>query len=160
MGIEKWVNKIKDAAEQSKKDDADPKKRAEKSSKSAKRAFNWMQKGLEGYKKVSQASDDARDKTIELAKKAEPIAEKIDDAASDFADSAKKTFSEKMSAGKKAWAELQEKRAAAKEQNKTDKENKPSTGSSLIDLIAPALPDDKDQKKSAPKSKAAKQPKR
>lgn len=148
MGLKKFFENLKKKAEDHLKPETDPAKikaakkaAAEKTFKRTTSAIKWAKKGLETYndasKKVGDITDAAAEKTAQLAEAAKPIAEKIDNAASAAGEKAKVAFDvvkDKVvqgvdAAGKKI------------EETKQDNAKKPTTGSGLLDFIAPAVPE-------------------
>lgn len=162
MGMKDWLDKLKQKAEDHNKEETDPakiraaKKEAnERTMKRTAKAIELAQKGLKTYnnvsKKVGDITDAAAEKTAELAEKAKPAAEKIDGALEKAGHAASGAFNAVKNtvtggidaAGKKL------------DEAKKDNAGKPSSGSSLLDFIAPAIPENakpkKDDKKDAPK---------
>ena len=159
MGLKNFFEKLKKKAEDHLKEETDPAKikqakkaAAEKTFKRTTTVIKWAKKGMEGYndasKKVEQITDAAAEKTAELAEKAKPLAEKLDNATAAVGDKAKAAFDvvkEKVvqgvdAAGKKV------------EEVKQDNAKKPTTGSGLLDFIAPAVPETDATKPKPPKA--------
>jgi hypothetical protein len=148
MGLKKFLENLKKKAEDHLKEETDPAKikqqkkaNAEKTFKRTTTAIKWAKKGIETYNnvsdKVEKVTDAAAEKTAQLAEKAKPIAEKIDNAVSATGEKAKQAFNvvkDKVVEGTEA--------AGKKiDEVKQDNAKKPTTGSGLLDLIAPAVPD-------------------
>lgn len=164
MGLKKFLENLKKKAEDHLKPETDPAKikaakkaAAEKTFKRTTSVIKWAKKGIETYndasKKVEQITDAAAEKTADLAEKAKPIADKIDKAASTVGEKAKVAFDvvkDKVVQGVDA---------AGKKIEETREENakKPSTGSGLLDFIAPAVPET-DATKPKAKDEAPKEP--
>ena len=164
MGLKNFFEKLKKKAEDHLKEETDPakikqqkKENAEKTFKRTTFAIKWAKKGIETYndasKKVEKITDAAAEKTAALAEKAKPLAEKVDNAAAAVGEKAKVAFDvvkDKVvqgadAAGKKI------------EEVKQDNAKKPTTGSGLLDLIAPAVPET-DATKPKTKNEAPKAP--
>jgi len=162
MGLKDMLNGLKKKAEDYLKEETDPakiraaKKEAnEKKMKRTAAGIKLAQKGLETYntvaKKVEEVTDAAAGTTAKLAEKAAPIAEKVDQLAGgaiDGAVEAFKTVKDKVVEGGVAAGEKID-------EMKKDAEKKPSTGSSLLDILAPAVPNTdatKPKKPEAPKA--------
>lgn len=158
MGLKNFLDKLKKKAEGHLKEETDPAKiraaKKEANERKMKRTASLIkgaQKGLEVYnnvaKKVEDMTDAAAEKTAELAEKAKPLADKVDSAAGAVGDKASKVFKSvkdsvvdgASAAGAKV-GELREESA-----------KKPSTGSGLLDLLAPAIPETEATKPKAPK---------
>jgi len=129
-----WLDSLKKAAEDKLKKAEDPdaqkeakKENARKQATRAIKAIGLAKKGVDQYNEVSKKVDgittDAANKIIDLAEKAKPLAEKVDDAASSLLKKAKGLFQK------------------AAEKTRQDNIAKPSTGSGIIDLPAPAVPE-------------------
>ena len=168
MGMKDWLNNVKKKAEDYLKEETDPAKiRAEKKAANERKmkrtaaAIKLAQKGNQIYNdvsdKVEKVTDAAATKTVELVEKAKPLVEKVDQVAGVVGDTATGAFNvakEKVvdgviAAGGKI-GEIRE-----------DNAKKPSTGSGLLDLLAPAVPstDATKPKTEAPEApKAAKPP--
>lgn len=163
MGMKDWLDKLKKKAEDVTKEETDPakikqqkKEAAEKTFKRTTSAIKLAKKGLEVYndvsKKAGEITDAAAEKTAELAEKAKPIAEKIDNATAKAGEAAKGAFDavkDKVAGGVDAANQKLE-------EAKKDAAKKPSTGSGLLDLIAPAVPEtDATKPKEPPKTPPA-----
>ncbi len=144
MGMFKnWLDKAQKEAKEKLEKAADPaeqkkqkKEEAEKTFKRASGAMKLAKKGLEVYndtaKKVDGIKKDATEKTIDLAEKLKPVADKVDAKTDGLAEKAKGAFGsikEKISG----------KGSAQKEQ--APKPPKPTTGSGLLDILSPAVPE-------------------
>jgi len=167
MGMKDWLDKIKKTADERHHEETDPakiraaKKAAnERTMKRTAKAIELAQKGLKTYnnvsKKVGDITDAVTDKAAELAESAKPAAEKIDQVASKVGEAASGAFKavkDKVVDGAEAAGD---KLDEVKKENAT----KPSTGSSLLDFIAPAVPetDATKPKHEAPKKDAPKPP--
>jgi hypothetical protein len=166
MGMKDWLDKIKQKVEDRKKEESDPaivrKKKKEANEKNFRRmttAIKWAKQGMEGYntvsKKAGEITDAAAEKAGDLAEKAKPIAEKIDNAAAAVGETAKGAFEavkDKVAGGVDA---ANKKLDEARE----DSAKKPSTGSSLLDFIAPAVPETDATKPKDPQLKPPAPPK-
>ncbi len=162
MGLKKFFDNLKKKAEDHLKEETDPAKikqakkaAAEKTFKRTTTAIKWAKKGIETYndvsKKVEKVTDAAAEKTAELAEKAKPLADKLDKAANAAGEKAMHAFEvvkDKVVEGSEA--------AGKKiEEVKQDNAKKPSTGSGILDFIAPAVPETdatKPKAKEPPKS--------
>jgi hypothetical protein len=164
MGLKKFLENLKKKAEDHLKEETDPAKirqakkaAAEKTFKRTTTVIKWAKKGMETYNDVSQkvekVTDAAAEKTANLAEKAKPIADKIDNVAGAVGEKAKQAFDvvkDKVvqgvdAAGKKI------------EETREESAKKPSTGSGLLDFIAPAVPET-DATKPKAKDEAPKEP--
>ena len=162
MGMKDWLDGIKKKVDERHHEETDPakiraakKEQNERNMKRAAKAMQLAQKGLKTYnevsKKAGEITDAVADKTADLAEKAKPIAGKIDEVAGKVGDAASGAFKavkDKVVDGAEAAGE---KIADATKPNP----DKPTTGSGLLDLFAPAVPKDvvpkKEDKKDAPK---------
>lgn len=166
MGLGKFLDKLKKKIEDSRKEETDPAKikaakkaQAEKTFKRTTTVIKAAKKGLDTYngvsKKVEDLTDAAAEKTAKLAEKAKPLAEKIDKAAGVVGEKASQAFNvvkDKVVEGAAAAADKVD-------EIKKDNANKPSTGSGLLDFIAPAVPEtDATKSKNARKEDAPKAP--
>jgi hypothetical protein len=166
MGMKDWLDKIKQKAEDKLEQNNDPdahrkakKENAEKTFRRTTKAIQMAKKGLETYntanKKIEELSEDATKKAAELAEKAKPAAEKVDQATGWIGKKAKGAFDaakEQVNKGVDA---------AGKKLDEVREENakKPSTGSGLLDLLAPAVPEtDATKPKTAEKKDQPKPP--
>ena len=149
MGMKDWLKKQQEKIEDKLQKAKDPKVQKEAAREDVKKnaervvkLFKIAKEGLETYKKVAEKVDDvkteAEKKFVDLAEKTQPLAEKVDDAAAAIGEKAKKLFND---ATKKV------------EEIKKDQAGKPTTGSGVIDLITPAIPenDGKKNSKDSPK---------
>ncbi|MBL8712858.1 MAG: hypothetical protein JNM12_08155 [Alphaproteobacteria bacterium] len=166
MGIKNFLDKLKQKAEDHLKEETDPakiraaKKEAnEKKMKRTAAAIKLAQKGLatanEVNDRIEAVTDAAAVKIGDLAEKAKPLAEKIDGVAGIAGDAITGAFNvakdKAIEGGLAAGAKLEE--------LKKDADTKPSTGSSLLDLIAPVVPDtDATKPKTPPKAPEAPKP--
>lgn len=165
MGLKDILNGLKEKAENYLKEETDPAKiRAAKKAANEKKmkrtaaGIKVAQKGItvanQVNEKVEQVTDAAAATTAKLAEKAAPLAEKIDNVAGGAIDGAVAAFNivkDKVIEGGLAAGEKLE-------ELKKDGEKKPSTGSGLLDLLAPAVPNTeatKPKKPEAPKPPAA-----
>lgn len=142
MGLfKKWVDKVQKDAEDKLKKEADPqeqkkakKENAEKTFRRTTDAIKLARKGLEVYneaaKKVDEVTHDLTEKAIDLAEKAKPMAERLDKATGNMVEKAKDALG---SAADKAGEKI--------EQVKKDNANNPTTGSSLLDILTPGVPE-------------------
>lgn len=148
MGMKDFLEKIRKKVEDRKKEETDPavirkkkKEAAEKTFKRTTTAIKWSKKAMETYntvsKKAEEITDAAAEKTAQLAEKAKPIAEKIDSAASAAGQTLKGAFEVVKDQVVKGAGAAGEKI----EEIKQDNAKKPSTGSGLLDLITPAVPE-------------------
>lgn len=161
MGLKSILDGIKQKAEDYLKEETDPAKiRAAKKAANEKKmkrtatGIKVAQKGIQVAntvnEKVDQVTEAAAATTAVIAEKAKPIAEKVDQAAGATVDTAVSAFNyvkDKVIIGGLTAAE---KIGEMKE----NAEKKPSTGSSLLDLLAPAVPETdatKPKKPDAPK---------
>lgn len=167
MGMKDWLDKAKKIAqEQLTPEPTDPeavrkkkKADAEKTFKMTTDAIKLAKKGMDGYKaasdKIDALTDAAAEKTLVIADKAKPLADKVDgafDAASDKAKGAFDFVKDKVSDGARAVTDGA-KAVGNKVGNKSGEpkvkpeatpkpsSNKPSTGSSLLDFLSPAVPE-------------------
>lgn len=161
MGLKKFFENLKKKAEDHLKEETDPakirqakKEAAEKTFKRTTTAIKWAKKGIETYndvsKKVEEVTDAAAEKTAQLAEKAKPLAEKLDNAASAAGEKAKSAFG----AVKDSVSQGVDAAGKKIDEVKQDNAKKPTTGSGLLDLIAPAVPETdatKPKAKDAPK---------
>ncbi|HYD17311.1 MAG TPA: hypothetical protein VEF76_02390 [Patescibacteria group bacterium] len=163
MGLKNFLDKLKQKAEDHLKEETDPakiraaKKEAnEKKMKRTAAAIKLAQKGLatanDVNEKIEAVTDAAAIKVGELAEKAKPLAEKVDGVAG----VAGEVITGAFNAAKDKAIETGLAAGAKIEEIKKDNEGKPSTGSSLLDLIAPVVPDTDATK---PKPKAPEAPK-
>lgn len=159
MGMKDWLDKAKKIAqEQLTPEPTDPeavrkkkKADAEKTFKMTTGAIKLAKKGMDGYKaasdKIDALTDAAAEKTIVIADKAKPLADKVDgalDAASDKAKGAFDFVKDKVTDGAKAVGnKVGNNKSAEPKPPATPKppSTKPSTGSSLLDFITPAVPE-------------------
>lgn len=148
MGLKNFLDRLKKKAEDHLKEETDPAKiraaKKEANEKKMKRTaalIKGAQKGLETYnnvaKKVEEITDAAAEKTAVLAEKAKPLAEKVDQAAGVVGEKASQAFK----AAKDAVVDGASAAGQKVEEIRKDNENKPSTGSGLLDLLAPAVPE-------------------
>lgn len=158
MGMKDFFNNMRDNAAKKIEAETDPKAQREKEKQHARKVFErtttaikWAKKGIEGYNNAAQKVEDIREdiaeKKIKIADAAAPAAEKIDAAAHKASEAAAGAFGalkDKLAAGKHA---LDSKIADTRANNA----KKPSTGSSLLDFISPAVPET-DETKPAPKN--------
>lgn len=155
-----WIEKLKKAADEKlNKKPLDPKEERElkkaETRKMAERtikAIDIAKKGAAQYekvaKKVDEAAKGATEKAADLLEKAKPLADKVDDAANAVGNAA-------STAGKKVKGLFQ--RAAKKvEDAKKDNAKKPTTGSGILDLLTPAVPETEATKPKEPKDDAPK----
>ncbi|MBI3442051.1 MAG: hypothetical protein HY052_09685 [Proteobacteria bacterium] len=149
-GTKNWLEKLQKKAEEKLERDADPRVqkeiKKEKSRKMSQRTFKllgWAKKGSEEYnkaaKKADEAAADLTEKTVEVVEKIKPLAETVDKAAESLGQKTKCFF----------------KRVAKKVGDiKEDQARKPGTGSGILDILAPAVPDKDAIKSKAPKKDA------
>lgn len=165
-GLKDMLNGLKKKAEDYLKEETDPAKiRAAKKEANEKKmrrtatGIKLAQKGLAVAntvsEKVEQVTDAAAEQTAKLAEKAAPLAEKVDKVAGGAIDGAAAAFNyvkDKVIEGGLAAGEKIE-------EMKKDADTKPSTGSSLLDMLAPAVPKtDATQPKNPPATPAAPKP--
>lgn len=162
MGLKSILDGLKQKAENYLKEETDPAKiRAAKKAANEKKmkrtaaGIKLAQKGIQVAntvnEKVEQVTEAAAETTAKIVDKAAPIAEKVDQVAGGAIDTAVGAFNvvkDKVIEGGLTAAEKYD-------ELKKDGEKKPSTGSSLLDLLAPAVPDTdatKPKKPDAPKA--------
>jgi len=170
MGMKDWLNKMQKNAKDKLEKEQDPaeqrKQKREENARAVNRTAKLIKtatKAVQTYNKASKKADelstDATKKTIELAEKAKPLAEKVDQAAGKAGETAGKlgrnlkgaflVIKDKVSKGADE---------AGKQVDKIREEQakKPSTGSGLLDFLAPAVPETEATKpkqlKNAPKN--------
>lgn len=159
MGLKKLVDKFKKNTKESLEKDENPKEKNKKRVQNAERLAKFATNAMKWYKKGEDTVEEGKRKAIDIAEKASPYAEKVDKTASDVADKAKKgakLVGDKASelagkAGKKlsdsanaAFDEANkrtEKLADHVEKKRKESEHLPSSGSSLIDLLSPTIPE-------------------
>ncbi|MBI1215927.1 MAG: hypothetical protein GC185_08935 [Alphaproteobacteria bacterium] len=168
MGMKDWLDKFTKNAKDKEQESKDPeaikkakKEAAERTFRRTTKAIQIAKKGLSTYndtsKKVGELTDEATKKAAELAEKAKPAAEKVDKAAGWVGKKAKGAFETAKGTVNKGVD------AASKkiEEVREDNAKKPSTGSGLLDLLAPAVPETdatKPKKPAAPKQPQPKPP--
>lgn len=176
MGLSNLLKGLKEKAENFLKEETDPakiraaKKEAnEKKMKRTAAGIKLAQKGLEVANNVSakieQVSDAAAETTAKLAEKAAPLAEKVDAVAGKTIDGAITAASKAGETAVTAFNVVKDKvvegtlTAGAKiEEIKEESAKKPSTGSSILDLIAPAVPNTEATKPKNPETPKAPTP--
>lgn len=165
MGLKNFLDRLKKKAEDHLHEETDPAKiraaKKEANEKKMKRTASIIkgaQKGLEVYnnvaKKVEDITDGLAEKTAELAEKAKPAAEKVDKAAGVVGDKASKAFKSAKDAVVDGASAAGSKIDEIREENA----KKPSTGSGLLDILAPAVPETEATKPKAPKDKPSAPP--
>lgn len=148
MGLKNFLDKLKKKAEGHLQEETDPAKiraaKKEANEKKMKRTASLIkgaQKGMEVYnnvaKKVEEITDGVAEKTAELAEKAKPAAEKVDKAAGVVGDKASKAFK----SAKDAIVDGASAAGGKIEEIREENAKKPSTGSGLLDILAPAIPE-------------------
>jgi uncharacterized coiled-coil DUF342 family protein len=109
---------------------AEKKEQAKKNFDRMNTVMGWAKKGVDQYnkaaKKTGELLDTAAEKTVELVEKAKPVAEKIDEKANEIGGKLK-PVADKVT-------------EKADEFNKSQAK-KPSTGSGLLDILTPAVPE-------------------
>ncbi len=139
--LKKFMDKVQQTAKDKLTQDQDPqvqkaaKKEAnKKTAERAVKAAKIVKQGVEAYnhtaKKLDEAVTDVTQKTITLAEHAKPLAEKIDGAISTAGEEVKDAFGNAQKKIQDKVADL--KKGAA---------DKPSTGSGILDLLLPGIPE-------------------
>ena len=162
MGLKSFLDGLKKKAEAALHEETDPAKiraaKKESNEKKMKRTaagIKLAQKGIEVANtvnaKVDQVTEATAETTAKIVDKVAPLAEKIDKVAGQALDGAMSVFNtvkdKAIEGGLAAGEKLEE--------LKKDGDKKPSTGSSLLDLLSPAVPDTdatKPKKPDAPKA--------
>lgn len=158
MGLKNFLDRFKKKSEEPENTDPLAAKKAEKertrrNAERAAKAFGLAKKGLDtfnaGAEKARDIKDTIKEKISGVAEKATPAAEKVDEAAADVAagkvgqtvskigDTAKSALDAAKNGLKAAVNAAGEKATAAKE----EAAQKPSTGSTLLDILLPAVPE-------------------
>ena len=146
MPFKKLVDKIKNHAEKSLSDSKDPKKKAEKQLKNAMLAAGIAKKGIDTAKKAEEISKNINEKAIELAEDLKPTAEKADEAISSAADKTKETLETTKNKLSGIFSKAKETLQKKKDERQKNKKDHPSSGSSIVDIISPVIPKNKDNK--------------
>lgn len=160
MGMKDWLKRLQENAEDKIKKSEDPQEqrnaKREENARAIRRAAaagKLVQKGIKAYGEASKKADEIgktiTEKTADLAGKAQPIAGKVDEAADALGKKLKGAFEvvkDKVSKGTDAAGEQIDKARA-------DQAKKPSTGSGLLDMLIPAIPETDATKPKAPEPK-------
>ena len=144
MGAKDWLQRLKDKAEESLRKAEDPaelkKQKKEDNAKKiarAAKAIKLAQKGMEIQddlnKKADAVKKAATEKALDAVEKIEPVADKVDAAAQGLKDKVTDLFGKAV---QKA------------EDIKKSEEQKPSTGSTILDIISPPIPENDQTKRS------------
>lgn len=144
MGIKKFLDKLQQNAEIKQEQANDPAFQKQQQREAAQRnvqrtmkAFELAKKGLKTYGDVSKKIDEVRadisQKTVEFADKAKPVADQIDNTVASLGEKAKEAFT----SAKKTVTDKAQKLAGETTPKKKDG---PSTGSSVLDFLSPAVP--------------------
>jgi len=160
MGMKDWLKRLQENAEDKLKKSDDPqeqrKNKREENARAVRRAATvakLAQKGIKAYGDASKKADEIgktiTEKTAGLAGKAQPIAGKVDEATDALGKKLKGAFQivkDKVSKGTDAAGEQIDKVRA-------EQAKKPSTGSGLLDMLIPAIPETEATKPKAPEPK-------
>lgn len=165
MGMKDWLKRLQENAEDKLKKADDPQAqrdaKREENARNVRRAASAVkmaQKGLKAYndasKKAGEIGRTVTEKTAEIAGKAQPLAGKVDETADALGKKIKGAFDvvkEKVSKGADAAGEqIGDKIDSAR----AEQAKKPSTGSSLLDILMPGVPEtDATKPKDAPAPK-------
>ena len=163
MKFKDWAEKIKKAMTQRVEDASDKKKINENRQAVLKKGIQLANKGAELIKSVEEANKAVSKKVADLADTVAPLAEKLDEKATALRDSVPATLTEGFAKARDAATGLggviADKAASAKDvvidaagkvaqtvEQKIDQAQKakashPSTGSTLLDLAAGAVPE-------------------
>ena len=136
-GMKDWLDNLKKAAAEKRKKANDPvaqkeakKAEVKKTTARAIKAIDLAKKGADQYGKVAKTVDDATgkvaEKALDIAEKVAPLADKADKAVSAFGQKVKGLF---------------RKAADKAHELKESGDDKPSTGSGILDSLLPAVPE-------------------
>lgn len=170
MGMKDWFKRLQDDAEDKlkKADDPEAQRNAkrEDNARAIRRAATAMklaQKGIKAYgdasKKAEEIGKTITEKTAEIAEKAQPLAGKVDEAASAARGKLKGAFDVIRDAAAKGADAAGEQISQHAEKARAEQAKKPSTGSSLLDMLIPAVPETDATKPKAPPAKKPDAPK-
>lgn len=165
MGMKDWFKRLQEGAEDKIKKSEDPQEqrsaKREENARAIRRAAavaKMAQKGIKAYGDASKKADEIgktiTEKTADLAGKAQPLAGKVDEATDALGKKLKGAFGfvkDKVSKGTDAAGEQIDKVRA-------DQAKRPSTGSGLLDMLIPAVPETDATKPKAPETKKPKGP--
>lgn len=157
MGMKDWLKRLQENAEDKLKKSEDPQEqrnaKREENARAVRRAATLAklaQKGIKTYGEASKKADEIgkaiTEKTADLAGKAQPLAGKVDEATDALGKKLKGAFEvvkDKVSKGTDAAGEQLDKARA-------EQAKKPSTGSSLLDMLMPGVPETDATKPKAP----------
>ncbi|MDY0010095.1 MAG: hypothetical protein RBS08_10335 [Bdellovibrionales bacterium] len=165
MGMKDWFKRLQENAEDKLKKADDPQEqrnaKREENARAIRRAATvakLAQKGIKTYgeasKKAGEIGRSLTEKTAELAEKAQPIAGKVDETAGQLGQKIKGAFDvvkDKVAKGTDAaGTQLGDKIEGARQ----EQAKKPSTGSGLLDILMPGVPETDATKPKAPAPKA------
>ena len=152
MGMKDWFKRMQDNAEDKLNKAEDP--QAQRDAKREQNARNLRraataaklaQKGLKAYGDASKKADEIgkaiTEKTAEIAEKAQPIAGKVDEAASDFGLKIKGAFEVVKDRARKGAEAAGDQIEGQVDKARAEQAKKPSTGSGILDMLIPGVPD-------------------
>lgn len=152
MGMKDWLDRIQKNAADKLQKEQDPaeqrKQKKEENAKAVNRAAKLVKTASEAVKtynkaakKVDEISTDVTKKTIEIAEKAKPMADKVDQTTGNAGKYLKGAFSVIKNKVSKGADEAGKQVGKKVDQIRDEQSKKPSTGSGLLDFLAPAVPE-------------------
>ena len=161
MGLKKIVENFKNKKQQKLEEKNDQRKQTQKRVESMKRAISWAEKGTKVYRKVEEKQTQFTERARSTAERVEPLAERIDNTTDRWGkeavsgyhkarNSVSETFDKARQKTKETTSSVREKASKKYEEYKEDNAKKPTSGSSLLDLLSPVVPENDYTKRKKP----------